>query len=885
MEHQDKLDAGPYFDRSNGTARLLAARLSSSIHQRNGSPIDRTNDDELDDSLGTDDIDPAFADLFDKCQERIQAGERIDLETLVAQHPAWADQIRQLLPAIQRLATIGQPLDSARSRLVDNDRGLLAADGDATGGGRNFGDFRIIREVGRGGMGIVYEAEQISLARKVALKVLPAAATLDARAIERFQLEARVAGWLRHPGIVSVFGVGDVDGMPYYAMPYIEGGSLADLIAELRGFAAAPAESFPSALASGMLSGRFEPTRRGMNGQRLPGAIAAVSLLRPALSIKSASYVRSVVRLGIQAAEALGYAHDQGIVHRDVKPANLLLDPYGDLWVADFGMADVQGNAGLTMTGDTPGTLRYMSPEQAAGRRALVDRRSDVYSLGATLYELLTLQPAVPGTDRQDILRRIAEEEPASIRKLVPTVPFDLATIVAKALAKDPVNRYETAWDLADDLRRFQDGQPILARPVGPLARSWRWCRRKPALAALAAGLVISVVVGFAGITWAWRDAVRLRRTAQVAEREAKAAAANALAQVAKSDAINRFLTSKLPSHRAAGLDQSAVRAAELDVLDRAANEVGRSFGDQPEIEVEIREIIASRYHVLAAYEKCEAQYRAVLKTMERIPAKAPHLIRAELGHCLWHLRRYDEAEALLVPAVDELIRDRGPTDRNTINCARYLESVYESQKRYVDAEPLMRRLLANSKASLGESHPETVMALHSVGGVLRKQKKYAESEQTLRQCLDRSREVLGPRHSFTLRSLYSLGEVLEESGHPELAEPLLRECLEMQTKVVGSEAHDTLQTMSALASTLKTRGQLDEAEVLLRRCLDGLRRLAPGDEDELTATTELLDEVIKVRAGLVAGRGFATSSASAPAPSVSNAAHEQAARRDGKPD
>jgi serine/threonine protein kinase len=357
-------------------------------------------------------------------------------------------------------------------------------------------------------MGIVYEAEQISLPRRVALKVLPAAAMVDARALERFQLEARVAGCLRHPGIVSVFGVGDVDGVPYFAMPYIEGGSLADLIAELRGHAAAPAESFPGALASGMLSGRFEPTRRGQGAQRLPSTIAAASAsvghAKPALSIRSVSYVRSVVRLGIQAADALGYAHDQGIVHRDVKPANLLLDPYGDLWVADFGMADVQGNVGLTMTGDMPGTLRYMSPEQAAGRRALVDRRSDVYSLGATLYELLTLQPAVPGNDRQEILRRIAEEEPTAVRKLVPTVPFDLATIIAKSLAKDPLNRYDTAWELADDLRRYQEGQPIRARPVGALARTWRWCKRKPALASLAAALVLSVVLGFAGVTWAW---------------------------------------------------------------------------------------------------------------------------------------------------------------------------------------------------------------------------------------------------------------------------------------------------------------------------------------------------------------------------------------------
>ena len=168
------------------------------------------------------------------------------------------------------------------------------------------------------------------------------------------------------------------------------------------------------------------------------------------------------------------------MIHRDVKPANLLLDHRGDVWVADFGMADVQGDAGLTLTGDLPGTLRYMSPEQALGRRALVDRRTDVYSLAATLYELLALSPVIAGADRQEILRRIAVEEPVPIRRVNAAVPIDLATIVTKALSKEPSNRYETAWRLADDLRLYLEGKPIAARRVGPAARLWRWSRRRP---------------------------------------------------------------------------------------------------------------------------------------------------------------------------------------------------------------------------------------------------------------------------------------------------------------------------------------------------------------------------------------------------------------------
>jgi serine/threonine-protein kinase len=246
-----------------------------------------------------------------------------------------------------------------------------------------------------------------------------------------------------------------------------------------------------------------------------------------------------VAHLGVQAAEALEYAHEQGILHRDIKPANLLLDRRGVLWVTDFGLARVSRDAGLTLTGDVLGTLRYMSPEQAMARRALVDRRTDIYSLGATLYELLTLQPSVPGTDRQEILRRIIEDDPVPIRRLSPAVPIDLATVVAKAICKDPTGRYETAQHLADDLRRFLEGRPIAARPTGPLKQAWRWCRRRPLPAGLALGLVAAVAAGFVGVTWGWREAL----TALARESRANRAllVANAHERSAREQAQRRF--------------------------------------------------------------------------------------------------------------------------------------------------------------------------------------------------------------------------------------------------------------------------------------------------------------------------------------------------------
>ena len=480
-------------------------------------------------------------------------------------------------------------------------------------------------------------------------------------------------------------------------MQLIEGGSLADLIATLRSLDAGPASSTsgpegagkgettaesepalgsrggspalndrpcPSSLhhlAAGLLSGRCTPPRPGT-----PRAESAHSPPTPEVqrSIRSRSYVRAIARLGIEAAEAVAHAHDQGIVHRDIKPANILLNQKGELWVADFGMADVEGKNGLTMTGDLPGTLRYMSPEQALGKRSLVDRRTDIYALGATLYELLTLKPTVPGTDKLEMLRRIADDEPESLRKLNPAVPVDLATIVAKCLAKDPSNRYQTAWQLADELTRFLDGRPIAARPVGLLARTWRWCRRKPAQAVLAAGLIVSVVGGLAGITWNWRNAVRLQHEAeqqkvllQAAQQQTSHERDQKEAERAKAEAINRFLIDKLLLQAAPEHNQDARTLTLRAALDHAAAEVGTSFQDQPQIEAAIRLALGQTYHELGEFARSEGHLRRSLELTRQQPgATAVDEIQCttELGHILEHLDRKTEAEALLRQATDQ---------------------------------------------------------------------------------------------------------------------------------------------------------------------------------------------------------------------------------------
>ena len=382
-----------------------------------------------------------------------------------------------------------------------------------------MGDFQIIREVGRGGMGVLYEAHQLSIDRRVALKVLPFAATLDARQLKRFKNEAQAAAQLHHNQIVPVYAVGCDRGVHYYAMQFIDGQSLAEIIQELRELS--PPQS-------------GEQREPQTEGSRPAGAVgnpttwinstveARTGIVTPRSSIldpRSSTCFRAAAELIAQAALALEHAHQLGVVHRDIKPANLLVDASGNLWVTDFGLARGRTEQGLTRSEDLVGTLRYMSPEQALAKHGLVDHRTDIYSLGVTLYEVLTLEPAYAGSDRDDLLRQIAACAPRPPRRLRPSVPVALETIVLKAIAREPERRYASAQDLADDLQRFLENRPIRAVRPTLWERLTKWCgRHKPVLIGAAVlgtlaavGLVVATIL-------VWREKEAAKASAAEAE-------------------------------------------------------------------------------------------------------------------------------------------------------------------------------------------------------------------------------------------------------------------------------------------------------------------------------------------------------------------------------
>jgi serine/threonine protein kinase len=485
------------------------------------------------------DNDPSVADplgqIADEFVEAFRRGQRPTVEEFARRYPEHADAIREFLPALV-LMEKAKAVDGA----PDQQRPAQAS---VAAPLRQLGDYEILREVGRGGMGVVYEAQQLSLGRHVAIKVPPPHALLDPRQLGRFQREARSAARLHHTNIVPVFGVGEQDGTHYYVMQFIAGLGLDVVLDELRHLrqprgkptlAGGDAPGRTAAhVARGMLTGEFRQPEEKDEGGRMqaegrsqdasdssvighPSSFSSATIHLPGpsgastLSESGGQYWQSVARIGMQVADALAHAASQGVLHRDIKPSNLLLDDTGNVWVTDFGLAKAQSDSdNLTHTGDIVGTLRYMAPERFNGQG---DVRSDVYSLGLTLYEMLALRPAFDETDRNRLVKQVMHDEPLRPRKVTPGVPRDLETVVLKAITRDPAHRYQTPAELADDLKRYVEDRPVRARRVGNAERLRRWCRRNPLPASLLAGIMLVTLAGFAGVFWQWREAEAARK-------------------------------------------------------------------------------------------------------------------------------------------------------------------------------------------------------------------------------------------------------------------------------------------------------------------------------------------------------------------------------------
>ncbi len=458
--------------------------------------------------------------IVDEILSKMARGESIDVEAYAREHPEAADILRHALPALRAVAESSAGHATVRTESTTSHESFSH--------NKRLGDFRIVGELGRGGMGVVYEAEQLSLGRKVALKVLPFAGMVRGNAIQRFHNEVRAAAALDHPNIVSVYSVGEERGVHYYAMQLIRGQSLADVIAQLsvlrRGKEPLTEESLGRILSSSNLSGRAsgtEPTEVVSEKKEADSAASTQPSRNGRIDTLVTSgydrqFYRAIAQIGIQAADALAHAHDQGVLHRDIKPGNLMLDAESQLYLTDFGLARIETDAAMTMTGDLIGTLRYMSPEQALAKRVSVDHRSDIYSLGATLYEALTLRPVFVASDRQELLKQIAFEEPTRLRQIDRMIPGELETIVLKSIEKNRESRYDSASEFADDLRAFLENRPIKAKRASIAQRTGKMARRHQAVVTTATIALLAILAIGAGLMWrSWHRETDLRVAAE----------------------------------------------------------------------------------------------------------------------------------------------------------------------------------------------------------------------------------------------------------------------------------------------------------------------------------------------------------------------------------
>jgi tetratricopeptide (TPR) repeat protein len=861
-------------------------------------------------------LDQSLEQLLDDLIERLQAGEEVDLEALIREHPDDAEAIRRMMPALEALVEFGETSALANGR--------RPGPGEEAGPPeRALGDFRLLREIGRGGMGIVYEAEQVSLGRRVALKLLPMAAALDPRQIQRFRVEAQAAACLHHPHIVPVHGVGCERGVHYYAMQLIEGRSLAAMIAELRrldgldppdgpapDLAAIPTTDLAARLLSGGAGGPDVPTvtlpatvlPSNLAGGRCPGAPGRMRGLpdgqKPptkspsSTSTRNRDYVQGAVRLALQAAEALDHAHTRGILHRDIKPGNLLLDAGGRLWVTDFGLAQVRGDDRVTLTGDVLGTLRYMSPEQALGRRTVIDGRTDVYSLGVTLYELLTLRPAIDGRDRAEILRRIADAEPTPPRKLNPAVPADLETIVLKATAKEAAGRYATAQELTEDLRSFLEHRPIRARRPGLLDRAAKWSRRHRAVVMTAAALLVLGTVGTSiGMVRALRAEHRARtaeglatdRLVAVTKEKERATAAEAKAkdEAAAAEAVITFLQNDLLGQASPDENARDKKVTVEEVLGRAAARIAGKFAQHPAVEAKIRRTIGNTYRALSLYtaarphlERAWELYRTnlgeedldslralsdlanlymdqgqapdpeplftkVLKVRSRLLGEenAERLDSLILLAEVHRLRgRYSEARPLLDEAVTISRRALGEEHNTTLTAMNNLGVLYLGQRRYADAEPLLAKVLEVNRRNHGEEHPETLTSMNNLSEVYVGKGEYLRAAELLEKTLEISRRVRGVKHELTGQVRHNLARVYRIAKRLHRPIPLLEEEVREFLALSGSNHPGTIQAMANLGIEYRDAGRLPEAIATLAMAweLERKRKGPPPDPHSL---------------------------------------------------
>jgi non-specific serine/threonine protein kinase/serine/threonine-protein kinase len=757
--------------------------------------------------------------MFNEHLARLERGEVSDVESLCAEHPEYADELRRL----EQQRTASQLVADQRPVSLFRGRGeraeVIPGSWDMTEG-RTIGDFRLVQCIGRGGMGEVWEAEQLSLSRRVALKLL-LPERVDTRGLDFFAREARAGGKLAHPGIVAVYGTGETDGVHWIAMELVQ--ENCDL-------------------------------RRSLDGLR-------------ETEIVDAEYYQQVAEFVAKLADALEATHVAGVIHRDLKPSNILVAPDDSPKLTDFGLAKLIDEHSLSVVGEVAGTYYYMSPEQVALKHVGIDYRTDIFSLGVVLYEMLTLVKPFEGDTSEQVARKILWQEAPDPRLIRSRTPRDLAVICAKAMEKEPSRRYESMADFAADLRRHLADEPIVARPSGPLLRLAKWSRRNPTKSVAGA---VGVVALMAISVLAWKLDLERNTLAETNEQlqtkttEAEASASLATQRADELAQANEQLESKtaeaetsasLAIRRADELVQANVALSAERSAAEAARAEAAAQRDQAEKRAEelqqVSDFQASQLAGVDAEAMGQTIRRMVLERARAAGERAGREQQVLAGEQETLKGLLDGADftGLALGVLNEEVFERalqelGAFDNQPLVQAQLFEAVAMTQHRLGLSNQALQpqtQAVDLSRRELGDSDRRTLISITNLGAIFHSLGNYREAERLLREVLETRRGTLGADHEDTLRSSSGLSVLLMHEGRYDEAEPLLRETLKSQQDSLGDDHEDTLRSLSNLGTLLTFKGKPAEAEPLFRAALEGQRRLLEDtDTQVLTSLNNL---------------------------------------------